>query len=280
MQVFVFYIHSMVDIEEAWQRLEEEGCQLLYSTEDEDSKQILGYLPEKSNLQSILKKYGHLISGIDEKKFDDIDWESQWAQHALEYRDGFLHVDIKDYAPLLHSCPWPTLLKLKPGPGFGDLSHPTTRLVLKHMGKHVQGRHVLDIGCGSGILSLAALSMGALSVTGIDIDEKAIEHSKINSDLNGMKDAIDFCLPHEYKLPQETTSLLILMNMIQSEQKIAWQSIPSIHSLVDTALTSGILIEGAVPYIKMCALWNMHPVEQVEEEGWIGFVLKKIDLRQ
>lgn len=206
------------------------------------------------------------------KKNSTIDWEAQWAAHGLNYRDGFVHVELGEYVRDFNPGVQPSLLRLKPGPGFGDLSHPTTRLVLKMMHPHVQGAHVLDIGCGSGILALAAIAMGAKSVAAIDIDEEALEHARRNSALNGMGQRIEFVAPENFRLSGNNTNIVVLMNMIQLEQIQAWNSLSQIHSLVGKALTSGILSEGRDAYLELCHSRQWHCVQEAEESGWLGFI--------
>jgi len=78
-------------------------------------------------------------------------------------------------------------LRLDPGAAFGTGSHPTTRLCLAWIDAHpVAGRTVLDYGCGSGILALAAARLGARAVTGIDIDPQALAAARANSSANGI----------------------------------------------------------------------------------------------
>lgn len=86
------------------------------------------------------------------------------------------------------------VLVLDPGLAFGTGSHPTTRLCLQWLDAHpVAGRTVLDYGCGSGILALAASRFGAASVIGVDIDEQAILSSRFNATQNACE--VSFCLP-------------------------------------------------------------------------------------
>lgn len=194
--------------------------------------------------------------------FNSIDWESQWAIHSPGYRDGYLHLKIKEHT-----------LKLKPGPGFGDLSHPTTNLVLKLMEPLILGKHVLDIGCGSGILSLAAVAIGAASVSGVDIEADAIEHSRVNAKLNGMESKARFSLPREFVI--QNTPLVVLMNMIQSEQCIAWESLKQIHNSVSIAIISGILKKDRNAYLKLSKQWGWKLIKQASKGEWAGFVFYK-----
>jgi ribosomal protein L11 methyltransferase len=76
-------------------------------------------------------------------------------------------------------------LKLDPGLAFGTGSHPTTRLCLRWLDEHLQGGEtLLDYGCGSGILAIAAAKLGAARVDGVDIDAQAVTASRDNAALN------------------------------------------------------------------------------------------------
>ncbi len=274
MHEVVFHLMKSADLEVVWQILERRGCQLLYSVQENDDQQIVGYLPQEVNVDTILQEY-NFVRAITFAPLLTIDWEAQWAEHGLGYRDGYLHVDLRDYVPEISQQRWPHLLKLKPGPGFGDLSHVTTRLVLKLMSKYVAKQYVLDVGCGSGVLSLAALGMGATAVCGIDIDEQALEHATLNGRLNEMQELLTFVLPKECKYwlsPHEP--LVALMNMIQTEQTQAWKSLGSIQQRVAWIITSGVLQEEREEYLRRCKRWGWHLIEEKEESGWLGFVFK------
>ncbi|MHB1186263.1 50S ribosomal protein L11 methyltransferase [Thiobacillus sp.] len=87
-------------------------------------------------------------------------------------------------------------LKLDPGLAFGTGSHPTTRLCLRWLDEHlVGGETLLDYGCGSGILAIAAVKLGAARVDGVDIDEQAVTASRDNAALNDV--TAHFCQPGE-----------------------------------------------------------------------------------
>ena len=151
-----------------------------------------------------------------------IDWQDQWATHAPGFKDGHLHVTL----------PHKTFTLL-PGPGFGDLSHPTTNLVLRLMTPLAKNRHVIDIGSGSGILSVAAHHLGAASVTSLDIDPPSPPPTPSKN------------ARHNNFRPQTTLTTyppnpLILLNMITSEQDTALAALPPLPPC--TLITSGILL--------------------------------------
>ena len=77
------------------------------------------------------------------------------------------------------------VLRLDPGMAFGTGDHPTTRLCLSWLAQHaVAGRRVIDYGCGSGILAIAAMKLGAAAVVGTDIDDQAVAASRSNATAN------------------------------------------------------------------------------------------------
>ncbi len=184
-------------------------------------------------------------------------WTSQWELFAPNFKDGKAHLDLSPYG--VHQT-----LKLLPGPGFGDFSHPTTRLALKLMAQHIPNQHVIDIGCGSGILSLAAAAFGAKSVYGYDIEPEAIVHAKQNAKLNNLP--IQFTERPPSQIPPHSS---ILMNMISSEQAQAWSTfLPSLTTPA-RLFTSGVLDkEGYLFWAKQNS-WTL--VQCIEEESWWAF---------
>lgn len=194
---------------------------------------------------------------------EEINWEEQWSIFAPNFYDGLAHL------PLLNNK---TLL-LKPGAGFGDLSHPTTRLALKYLEQKVSGKTLFDIGSGSGILSIGASLLGAQRAIGIDIDEKALQHATENALINQVSEWVIFSQqinPTALLNPP----FLIIMNMIFSEQKIAWESHPILHTLPCSMITSGILSTQKTAYLKWAEEKGWSLEESAEEEGWLAFSFK------
>lgn len=184
-----------------------------------------------------------------------INWEEQWALYAPGFEKGLAHIPL----PNGNSMP------LYPGPGFGDLSHPTTKMVLQLLPSYVKDKIVFDIGCGSGILSIAAALMGAKKVYGCDIDPDALEHAARNIALN----QVNVQLQNPAIVPN-----CILMNMIFLEQKAAWSAHQSpFHYLI----TSGILKEERSEYLLFAENrgWSLH--QEQEEAGWLAFIFKRFE---
>ncbi len=184
-----------------------------------------------------------------------INWDKIWKIHSPFFKDGFGVIPLtKDLS-----------FRLKPGPGFGDLSHPTTKLMLNFLKPLVKDKIVIDIGSGSGILSIAAALLGAKEVYAFEIDEDAILHSRENFKLNNLD-------IHLNKEPPKVD--LVLINMISSEQRIALKQYPFIKDHPHTLLASGLLKEERDSYLKEMQEWQA--IGEAIEGDWLSINFKKL----
>ena len=122
----------------------------------------------------------------------DADWENNWKQyyHPMEIGERLLVVPQwlrEDPKVLSALAEGRVALVLDPGLTFGTGSHATTRLCLQALERLIQGgERVLDLGCGSGILSIASLLLGAKEAAACDIDDKCLDVAYENAALNGV----------------------------------------------------------------------------------------------
>ena len=115
----------------------------------------------------------------------DEDWENDWKQFYKPMEIGSRLLVVPEWEEA--ADPTRVKLVLNPGLTFGTGSHATTRLCLQALDTHIHGgERVLDLGCGSGILSIAALRLGAESAFACDIDEKCVDVAYENAALNGI----------------------------------------------------------------------------------------------
>ena len=121
---------------------------------------------------------------IDVDFVADSDWAARWRRHVEPRRFGALTV-APSHAPAAGLGG--TVLRLDPGGAFGTGGHPTTRLCLAWLASAgVAGRSVLDHGCGSGILAIAAKLLGAARVVAVDHDPQALAVTRDNAAVNGV----------------------------------------------------------------------------------------------
>jgi ribosomal protein L11 methyltransferase len=124
---------------------------------------------------------------FEQRTVEDKDWINAWLQHAKPMRFGAAD------APGLWICPSghhideaaATVVQLDPGLAFGTGTHPSTALCLQWLAlQDLAGKRVLDYGCGSGILAIAALKRGAARADAVDIDPQALTATQGNAELN------------------------------------------------------------------------------------------------
>jgi ribosomal protein L11 methyltransferase len=138
---------------------------------------------------------------IEVELLDDRDWEREWM-------DGFQPLRMGErlwIVPSWHQPPDPEAvnLHLDPGLAFGTGTHPTTALCLEWldglaMAGELEKSEVLDVGCGSGILAIAALRLGAVQATGTDIDPQALQASRDNAQRNAIPgESLALCYPEQ-----------------------------------------------------------------------------------
>ena len=153
-----------------------------YIDSDEDDNTMLGKVREA--LEE-LRPICNLGEGtLSESQTEDKDWINNWKQYWHTFSIGDLYIK-PTWEELTEEMKDKPVLSIDPGTAFGTGSHETTRLVIKQIQKYVKGgEEVLDVGCGSGILSVVALKYGARHALGTDLDPNAIIASHENAEQN------------------------------------------------------------------------------------------------
>jgi ribosomal protein L11 methyltransferase len=168
--------------------------------------------------------------------------------------------------PSWHDAPDPDALNiiLDPGLAFGTGSHPTTHLCLVWLQKHVhEPLTVLDYGCGSGILAIAAKLLGAAQVIGTDIDPQAIQSSLDNAQQNHIE--ASFYLPDQLPALQAD---IVVANILSSALTVLAPALASACRANGRIALSGILQSQAEQVAKVYAEWfDMDAPEHME--GWV-----------
>ncbi len=133
-------------------------------------------------------------------------WERVWldAFHPMQFGARLWICPAGQKPPAADAV----ILELDPGLAFGTGHHPTTALCLRWLdAANLRGRTLVDYGCGSGILALAALRLGAARAIAVDHDPQALEATAANAAKNGLADRIQVCPPAS--LPVETADLVV-----------------------------------------------------------------------
>ena len=212
-------------------------------------------------------------------QMDDADWENNWKQFykPMEIGERLIVVPEWESAKTHGRIP----LILNPGLTFGTGSHATTRLCLTALEKHVtNGQRVLDLGCGSGILSIAALLLGADHAFACDIDEKCVDVAYENAALNGIgKDKYtvrwgDVLSDKQLRREMDDQYDIIVANIVSDVIiGLASQVRPFLKE-GGLFLTSGIIDTRAAEVAQKLRDAGWEIVEERNSEGWFSYLCK------
>ena len=177
---------------------------------------VIGLFDAETEMQDViagLEQEPLLGTGFHHKieQIEDKDWEREWMENFHPMRFG----QRLWICPSWRDVPDPNAVNvmLDPGLAFGTGTHPTTAMCLSWLdGLDLAGKTVIDFGCGSGILAIAALKLGAAQAIGIDIDPQAIQASRDNAERNGVSERLSLYLPHEQ--PENLSADVVVANIL------------------------------------------------------------------
>src|SRR5688572_32073102 len=155
------------------------------------------------------------IPQADFRTVADQDWERAWMDQYVPLQFGRRTWIVPWNMETPAEAQDAVIVRLDPGLAFGSGTHPTTALCLRWLDSLVlRGKTVLDFGCGSGILALAALKLGAARAVGVDNDPQALAASADNAERNGVGDRLAVFLPQDE--PATTTYPIVVANILAS----------------------------------------------------------------
>jgi ribosomal protein L11 methyltransferase len=201
---------------------------------------------------------------------EDQDWSSTWRRdfHAMRFGDRLWVCPTHEAPP----DPRAVVVTMDPGLAFGTGTHATTAMCLEWLDVHPpSGLRVIDYGCGSGILAIAACKLGACEVIGVDIDSQAVKATHDNANRNGVGDTLRAVLPGEL----ETAPVELVLANILANPLIGLAG--TLHSLVAAGgciVMTGILAEQAEDVMAAYRAWFDFEAPRQREE-WVLLVGRK-----
>lgn len=244
------------------------GLVHIYMPLDENPTEAIAFLRERYAAAGIPNE-------IHSAQCKNEDWENNWKAYFKPMLVGEKLRIQPAWIPLDENEEHRAVLNIEPGLAFGTGGHDTTRLCLETLENYIhEGCSVLDTGCGSGILSIAALLLGAGSAVGVDIDELAVKTAKENGEKNGFKEP-------QYKVLQGNLADkvsgkfdVVVANIVADVVMLfAGQVGEFMHK--DSVFISSGIIDSREDEVEASLIENGFEIlEHKRENGWACFVCK------
>ena len=226
---------------------------------------VIALFDDKANINSIFQAACTSI-GIEPPEYkEEVLPEKDWVRLTQAQFDPIRISERLWIVPSWHDAPDAAAIniKLDPGLAFGTGSHPTTRLCLQWLDQNAKhDDEVLDYGCGSGILAIAALKLGVKAADGVDIDPQAVESAQFNAENNGVKAL--FRLPEN--CPDKQYSV-VLANILANPLRMLGELLASKTKQGGKIVLSGILAEQADEISAIYQQW-FDMFEPTIDDGW------------
>jgi len=220
---------------------------------------------------SLFETLGDIMPSCEWEVLEDKVWEREWLQHFEPIAFG----NTLWVCPSEHQVPSDgrVVMHLDPGLAFGTGTHPTTALCLAWLAENPPQGGVIDYGCGSGILSIGALLLGAEHAWAVDIDQQALSATWDNAERNGVAgDQLTIGLPES--LGQLPPQPLLVANILAGPLIELAPQLAKLVRVDGQAVLSGILNEQADGVI---AAWSdaFSPLEVKQQGDWCRIVLRR-----
>lgn len=233
---------------------------------------ITGLFTHEDNENALLESLKQQLSNIDytasTEILEDQNWTRAWMDHFHPMQFG----ERLWVCPLHIEPPEPQAinLRLDPGLAFGTGTHQTTSLCLRWLDKNISGgENILDFGCGSGILAIAACLLGAAHADGVDIDPQALLATHNNAVVNQVNEKIDSYLPEDYdKQHANTVYDIVVANILSGPLAELAPTLAHHTKAQGHIVLSGILREQADNVLQTYReFFNMD--EPMFDEDWV-----------
>ena len=219
-------------------------------------KELESEIINKSNIEILHNKE---IKAIRKK-----DWQEEWIQSSKPMRFGEKLWIYPDH--LIDNIEGRICVNLNQGLAFGTGSHPTTRLCLEWLEKsNLDQKSVLDYGCGSGILGISAIKLGAKSVTAIDLDPQAVIASKNNAEKNHVQQEIE--ITDNNKTIEKSFNIIVANILAKPLIELAPYFYKKLNK--EGAICLSGILEGQINIIKDAYLKYFNLSEIKIKDGWV-----------
>ena len=295
-EVFSRYVSGGVAIESIRITQEPEGMGEIIGP-----LRVCGYLKVDGELdikqQRLEEALWHLgrIRELPEMRYKPVlesDWSENWKEHFKPIQIGKRLLIVPTWLEIEEGNR--TVVRIDPGMAFGTGTHPTTQLCLEIIVNHLDSKRIphnvegepnltmIDLGCGSGILAVAAVKLGMKQVLGVDLDGDAIEIAQQNSVINNVSDYIYYGVGSVSEILAGKFSLrhasLVVANILAPVLvRLLEEGMGELITPRGKLILSGILEEQTGEVEAAIKANNLHLDEKHQMGDWMGLVVRKSD---
>jgi len=247
-----------------------------YFPEDRNITELVGLIKEKLNFISEFLDVGEGYQGY--REMNEQDWANEWKKY---YKPDYItsSIVIKPTWEQYTKKGSELVIELDPGMAFGTGSHETTRMCAQLLEKYVkEGDRVIDVGCGTGILSIISAKLGASYVAAVDIDSVAVKVARENCRINHVEETIDVSEGVLTDVDiEEQKADVIVANIIASVIVDIAEAVPRYIKKDGYFITSGIIKERKQEVIDAYTGRNFVPEEVIETGEWVAMAFRCLD---
>ncbi|WP_100398295.1 50S ribosomal protein L11 methyltransferase [Bacillus sp. FJAT-44742] len=278
-------IEDTADLTKKWEGAEDEIFALSPSNYPAEGAVLKAYFPLNDKLEETIEEIKLKINGLTDygidagsskielSEVDEEDWANEWKKYykPVKVTETITIVPTwENYTPDANEH----IIELDPGMAFGTGTHATTVLCLQALEKEVKKNNtVVDVGTGSGVLSIAAAKLGASSVTALDVDDMAVSIAQENAQVNKVDSIVSArqnnllkTIDEQYDVVVANILAEIIIRMVEDARKVIKPG--------GTFITSGIIAAKKDEVKNKLESSGFEIKETIELEDWVAFIAK------
>lgn len=274
---FLFQKNNELD----WDYVEEE----VFNKSGQDGVLIKTYISEERNVVEVVENIKHRVLSLRDFGIDigegsvslgqvnESDWANEWKKYYKPTKIG-QRIVVKPTWEDYKRENGELIIELDPGMAFGTGTHETTSMCIRELEKYVnEDSKVFDIGCGSGILAIAAAKLGAKEVLAVDLDEVAVKVSKENVEENNVSDSVEVRHGNLMDVVKDRADVVVA-NIIADIIKILAKDVHNFMKKDAVFISSGIILD-KVEEVKESLIENGFEIIDIKKLGeWSAIVSK------